>query len=193
MLKRSLYTLQKMFSYRKGLRDFYKNPSNSFAEVVDIDISALKNSGLRSIALDFDGVLAFHGAKEPLAKVNTWLQQLVATFGAENIYILSNKPTLERLNFFSKNYPGISFISGVRKKPYPDGLQKILKQADSMPEQLTLIDDRLLTGVLAALIANVRPIYISKAYTNYRNDFFAELFFVSLRKAERWLLHTFLR
>ena len=46
----------------------------------------------------------------------------VAVCGAERMFILSNRPEGPRVTWFHHHLPGVRFISGVRKKPYCDGL-----------------------------------------------------------------------
>jgi hypothetical protein len=48
-----------------------------------------------------------------------------------------------------------------------------------------MVDDRLLTGCLAALEAGARPCYIRRPYIAFRHRPLAELFFMLLRRAER--------
>jgi len=48
-----------------------------------------------------------------------------------------------------------------------------------------MVDDRLLTGCLAALVAGARPCYIRRPYISFSHRPLAELFFWMLRRAER--------
>src|SRR5512138_1850004 len=101
----------------------------------------LHKEGVTVLALDFDGVLAPHGRQEPLPQVAEWLSRCSQIFGQDRLYILSNKPTAERREWFSSHFPGIRFISGVRKKPYPDGLLKVIELSGVRPDQVMLLDD----------------------------------------------------
>ncbi|GAM10495.1 hypothetical protein OR1_02784 [Geobacter sp. OR-1] len=153
-----------------------------------ISPEALKQSGVTVLALDFDGVLAPHGRPEPVAEITEWLANCCTVFGPDRIYILSNKPTRERIDWFNSRFPGMRFISGVRKKPYPDGLDKVIEQAAATPAEVILLDDRLLTGVLATCLAGTRVAYINRPYTDFRNNPVQELFFAALRTVERILI-----
>ena len=53
---------------------------------------------------------------------------------------------------------------------------------------LLMVDDRLLTGCLAAINAGARPCYIRRPYASYRHRPVAELFFSLLRRVERILV-----
>lgn len=153
--------------------------------ILAIDPARLNDDGIAALALDFDGVLAPHGYPAPLSETKQWLTRCAAVFGEEQLFILSNKPTEERRRWFSEHYPRIRFISGVRKKPYPDGLKKIAELADVPPSAILMVDDRLLTGCLGAINAGARPCYIRHPYISFRHRPLAELFFMLLRTGER--------
>ena len=137
------------------------------------------------MALDFDGVLAGHGFPAPLPEAVYWMKRCEAVFGGSRIFILSNKPTDGRRQWFAENFPAMRFISGVRKKPYPDGLNKTGELAGVPLFSIMMVDDRLLTGCLAALVAGARPCYIRRPYVSFNHRPLAELFFMLLRVGER--------
>ena len=116
---------------------------------VDVDLNKLQAEGLRALVFDFDGVLAPHAGAVPSIETQAVLTEALQLFGAGHIYILSNKPSVERLEYFKQYYPGIVFIGGVRKKPYPDGLEKVSALGGYASGQIALLDDRLMTGGLA--------------------------------------------
>jgi predicted HAD superfamily phosphohydrolase YqeG len=146
---------------------------------------ALCSSGIAALALDFDGVLAGHGAPVPLPETVAWMKRCQEVFGGERMFILSNKPTEERVRWFAENFPAMRLISGVRKKPYPDGLKKTGELAGVPLSSILMVDDRLLTGCLAALVAGARPCYIRRPYVSFDFRPGAELFFWLLRMTER--------
>jgi predicted HAD superfamily phosphohydrolase YqeG len=159
------------------------------ASILTLDPEALQSSEkISALALDFDGVLAAHGAPEPLPEAIKWMEQCQSVFGGDRIFILSNKPTDERRQWFAENFPAMRFISGVRKKPYPDGLNKTGALAGVPLSQILMVDDRLLTGCLAALVAGARPCYIRHPYVSFEHRPLAELFFMMLRSMERLLI-----
>jgi len=153
--------------------------------VLSLDPEQLKSSGIAALALDFDGVLAHHGASHPLPEAVGWLKKCQSVFGGERIFILSNKPTEGRKAWFKEHFPAFRFIANVRKKPYPDGLNKTGELAKVPPDSILMVDDRLLTGCLAAINAGVRPCYIRQPYVSYSHRPVAELFFMLLRSGER--------
>ena len=135
--------------------------------------------------LDFDGVMAAHGAKSPEKEVSTWLKNLMNECPGIKFYILSNNPWTIRLQFFKTHFPEIQFVSNVRKKPYPDGMLKISKLSGISAENIAIVDDRLLTGCLAAEIAGCKAIWIYKPYVDYKQHRLQELFFQILRFIEK--------
>ena len=170
--------------HRRHLRRILdETPASSC--ILALDPVALKSSGIAALTLDFDGVLAHHGAPAPLPEAVEWMKRCEAVFGGERIFILSNKPTEGRRRWFAEQFPAMRFISGVRKKPFPDGLNKTGELAGVPLSSIMMVDDRLLTGCLAALAAGARPCYIRRPYACFTCRPFAELFFWKLRVLER--------
>lgn len=150
----------------------------------EIDLEALKSDGVRALVFDFDGVLAAHGATHPLPQTQDVLAAALRLFGDGHVYILSNKPSPERLLWFEEHFPKIVFVGGVRKKPYPDGLEKISELGGYLPEQVALLDDRLLTGGLACLTFGAKFVYITKPFVDFSRHPLKETFFAVLRRLE---------
>ncbi|MEI7817147.1 MAG: hypothetical protein WCI45_08135 [Desulfuromonadales bacterium] len=170
--------------HRHELRQLLDHtPAN--AAILELDPTVMQLSGIKALALDFDGVLAHHGAPVPLPEAVSWMKQCEAVFGGNMIFILSNKPTEERRQWFADNFPAMRFISGVRKKPYPDGLNKTGELAGVPLSSVMMVDDRLLTGCLAALAAGAIPCYIRHPYVSFNHRPAAELCFSILRTLER--------
>jgi predicted HAD superfamily phosphohydrolase YqeG len=185
MLKRSSYTFIETLKNRKQIKAISNNQKLSNITLLTSD--NLADNNIKYLALDFDGVLASHGKQAINAEVKVWLDDFVTKFDEGKIFILSNKPTNERLDFFKAHYPKITFISDVRKKPYPDGLNKIIHILGCKPQELALVDDRLLTGCLACIIAKCYPILIMNPYVDRENYTVSERFFSMLRTVEQKL------
>lgn len=164
-----------------GLLD--TTPKN--CSILSLQPDELKRSGVQALALDFDGVLSPHGFQLPLNETEEWLKRCITVFGQERIFILSNKPTTERSDWFDRNFNRMRFVSGVRKKPYPDGLLLISNLAAVPVSSILMVDDRLLTGCLAAINAGARPCYIRNPYVSFKYRPVTELFFITLRSIER--------
>lgn len=187
ILYRMAYATQMAWRHRKALRAYRQDPALQCAGLRDLDPLALRTQGIQALALDFDGVLASHGELGVHPEIESCLNNFMQIFGADRIFVLSNKPSAARADYFAGRYPGVRWIFAPRKKPYPDGLQEILALTGLAAEQLMMVDDRLLTGILAALIAKTRACYISDPYIDLAKRPLTELFFMGLRKLERAL------
>ncbi len=153
--------------------------------IFSLDLQRLASEGIRVLALDFDGVLAHHGADTPQPEAIAWLRAAAELFGEERLFILSNKPTAVRKAWFAGHFPSLRLIGGVRKKPYPDGLITIATKAQVPLSSVLMVDDRLLTGCLAALNAGARPCWINRPTVSFAARPLAELVFMLLRKVEQ--------
>ena len=94
------------------------------------------------------------------------------------------------MSWFRERLPEIRFISGVRKKPYPDGLKKTGELASVPLSSILMVDDRLLTGCLAAIISGSVPYYVRMPFRGFGKNAHKELFFAFVRSAERLFVRT---
>jgi len=186
IITRSLYTLRMAVQHWGCVRRAY-HTRHALKQITALDPLQLPDLGVKVLVLDFDGVLAADGAHQPLPKVQQWLDHCVRLLGTEQVFILSNQPRAQRLAWFDEQYPGVRFISGVRKKPYPDGLHTIQQQTGVASQAILLIDDRLLTGVLAACIAQTQVMHIREPYVEFWQHPIHEGFFKLLRGVEKLL------
>lgn len=187
MIYRIWYALSMIRQHCKTLKAYNQDPSLQVNSVLQLVPTVLKAQGIRAIVVDFDGVLAPHGENCPNSNLEDWLNSCVHSFGLGRVFILSNKPTLRRQAYFTEHFTGIEFVIG-KKKPYPDGILKIAKITDLIPAELLVVDDRLLTGVLAAIIAGASARYVVNPLANFTKRPLVESFFAALRKIERWLI-----
>jgi|APSaa5957512535_1039671.scaffolds.fasta_scaffold81313_1 uncharacterized protein len=184
MMSRFIYSIQQAFKYRQALINI-KDRGMAIKKLIDINQAWLDEQNVQTLVLDFDGVMATHGEELPCEEVVQWLNALSNTMPQKNIYILSNKPTLLRKQYFQEHYPEITFVAGVRKKPYPDGMNAVAELSKVSPEYIALVDDRLLTGCLACVIAGAKPIWVTEPYTNVKKHPVPETFFKVLRWMDR--------
>lgn len=180
---RWFYTLQQAWQYRFGLREIAKH--SLCQATLDLTPAYLHTHHIRILILDFDGVLAPHGEVQALPEIVTWLNHCLTAKPDMMVFILSNKPHPEREHYFRQYFPTFHFVKNVRKKPYPDGILSILNQTGLSATEAIMVDDRLLTGILAAQIAGVHGFYVTKCYHNWKKYPFRELFFTFLRKLEK--------
>lgn len=185
--RRVLYTLR-MFWLHRGELAAVHSAQPTCLGVLELSPRALHRQGIRVLALDFDGVLAPHGEIGMNAEIEAWVDECVREFGSERVFIFSNKPMPARLAYFAQRYPGLYCVRDVAKKPYPEGLQQILARSGASPHTLLMVDDRLLTGVLAACISGCRAAYVRRPMHAFRKRPLREVFFMLLRSGERGLL-----
>ena len=185
---RILYALRQGFRYRFELRQFLHDNHKHVSSVIQFDLQQSRAQGVQGIILDFDGVLAAHAEPKPREEVCLWLNQCIEIFSSQRVFILSNKPTPTREQYFLKEYPGVRFIIANRKKPYPDGINKIVQQSGLEPQALLLLDDRLGTGILATLISGIRGCLVTQPYQNFQHRPIRESFFQGLRWLDRKLV-----
>lgn len=184
MLARISYSLKICWKYRAQVAKYATDPQLQLPTILSLTRDSLVDSGVKALILDFDGVLASHAEPQPRAEVVLWLQTM-AGFPDFRMYILSNKPRPERLEFFAQYFPQIKFIVAPRKKPYPDGIQEIIRLSNLKPQQLLLIDDRIAIGMALAASTGIQARLITKPYINLAKRPLRELGFMFLRSLER--------
>lgn len=182
-----LHAIKHFPHYRAQLKVIRTDPRYSAKTVLDIDIHILKQQGIQVLALDFDGVLAYHGADKITPVICDWLQQCSTVFGEDHIYLHSNNNRPLRLQFLQQHFPQLHILRPTHKKPFPHGLHSITENTGIAPNQIVLIDDRLTTGILAACLAGCQPLHITQPYTNYRHAPIQEAIFCFLRWLENFL------
>lgn len=191
MFRRIFFTVQMAWRYRVALKQYADEAKLQLADVRDLNIEALKSQGIQVLVLDFDGVLASHGETMPETKLFDWLKLCVQILGRDRVFILSNKPTSARYQYFLEHFPGIPFMPVQRKKPYPDGLLEILVRTGVKAQELLLIDDRLFTGILASILAGTKAYWLMRPRMNFKKRPLVEAFYWCLRKGEYGLLTLF--
>jgi hypothetical protein len=190
LLNRIFYTMLASYRQRRAIAKIYRETPHRYS-TLHIRPHELKQQGIEILVLDFDGVLAEYGVSQPHLQLHSWLAECITIFGTDHIFILSNRPSPDRISYFKQHFVGVRFIKPKRKKPYPDGLEQIMQLTQRPPETLTLVDDRLLTGILAACITKTHAIYITHPYTNLSERPLQEFFFMSLRLLERFLIQSY--
>lgn len=182
---RWFFALKAGWRNREELKRFLRDPDKRVGSLAEITPERLENANVGVLVLDFDGVLAPHGAMEPLPQVKAWLRNLSNHIGEQRIALLTNKPFSSRLAYFTQEFPSIYIAHVRRKKPYPDGLLQIAEYKGIERHRLALLDDRLLTGMLATCLAYTQGLYFYKPYRNLLRRPITETFFSFLRIVER--------
>ena len=187
MLYRILYSCIQAWRYRRSLARYTSDPALQAAAVTDLSPQQLLARGIKCLVIDFDGVLAAYAKSRPIQEAELWLHACIKAFG-DKIFILSNKPTLQRKYYFATNFSTIEFVIAARKKPFPHGIDYILQKTKLMPAELLVIDDRICTGILAAAITNTHGCFITKPYADYVTHPIKEGLFYCLRRFEQWFV-----
>ena len=182
---RIYYALKEGFRCRWKIRAIARSPETTLRCITELTPEHLHRLNITHLALDFDGVLAAHGERAPRLEVSQWLADFIQKWPAGKIYLLTNCPKPERFAHMQRNWPTVEIISGFSKKPYPEGLLHIASTAKVNPEVIVLVDDRLLTGMLACCLAGTQAIYITKPYACFWRRPLHEMFFGLLRFTER--------
>ena len=185
MLYRIIYTCFQSWKHRKSLADYARNNDLQVASIVDIPPQKLLEKGTKALIIDFDGVLASHDKIEPIEEAKQWLRECCKVFGSNKIFILSNKPTLARKHYFAKYFLGLNFVIAEHKKPFPYSILKIIQTTKLSSEEILLIDDRLLTGILAAVISKILGILITNPFVDYQHCPKREKVYAFVRQLER--------
>ncbi len=183
-MSRIIFAMRNGWRQRHRLKEFLTNPSLQLASLNDLTVEMIEAAHVAVVVLDFDGVLAPHDSNRPTPEAHKWLEKLCLSVGEPRVAILTNKAKPERLRYFREHFPGIQVVQGVAKKPYPDGIWEIANYRGIESSRLLLIDDRLLTGMLAATLAPCQARYFSKPLKSFRRHFFKEMFFSLLRFLE---------
>ena len=114
LFKRTLFSLRMLHCHRHALAEIYQTSSHS-CQLCQIPPLTLKQKGVTILVLDFDGVLAAHGEAYPTEELQPWLHECVDTFGSKHVFVLSNKPSPNRIAYFNHHYPSIQYITEVKK------------------------------------------------------------------------------
>jgi len=187
MMLRYIYTVQQFIVHRKILQQYATDPQLQSPTILDIAPQQLYAAGIRTMVIDFDGVLTAHAMPVPDPMVEQWLAACVACFGREQVFILSNNPIKARQEYFAADKNRAQLFISRRKKPFPDSLHAISQQCGRNPSEIMVIDDRLATGILAAIIAGTKAIFITRPCVNFAAHPVREGFFMTLRKIEQFL------
>ena len=94
IMQRFFFSIWQFFRHYAALKKVYQHAEAHVACVTDITVKFLQ--AVQVLVLDFDGVLAPHGASEPLPEVQRWLTSLMRG-KTVNVFILSNICLLKRI------------------------------------------------------------------------------------------------
>ena len=180
MISKIKYIAFYMLYYRNSIINIINK--NHISSLLEINKHFLHIHNIKILCLDFDGVLGFYKSNTILPKIKIWLKYITSIFSESCIYIISNNHYHKREKYFIDRFPGIHFIKGFPSKPYPHSLYKIVSISNINPKNILMVDDRLLTGILASCIVGTKSLYITLPYAKKS---FLEFYFHFLRFMER--------
>jgi len=185
------HTICQIWHYRTNLKSVLRDTNQHCATVLRCDPEIWFKQGVRILVLDFDGVLAAHGESCVNTDIQQWLESCINCFGENHVFLLSNRQDWSRTSYFEEKFPGICVFSVKKKKPAPDSLIEIAQQTNCSVQHLLMVDDRLMTGILSAVIAGTQYCWVRQPFYNLKKRFFTEIFFWGLRVLERLIVRYF--
>jgi len=175
-----------LFSFLEGIKHRAQLKTIPYIDnITSIDWQAQWDAGIRVVVLDFDGVLAADRQQQLCESICAVLLTIIGIYGS-HVYIFSNQPTPQRQAYFAEHFPHIQFLVA-KQKPYPDGLLSVIIQEQVSPEKIVLVDDRVLTGGLAATLAGIECILIKNPTISFSDNPLREIVFFIIRIIERGL------
>lgn len=192
-IKLFLYVIKKAYLNRLELQSFLYQKEKNRKCITDIDLNSIEKSGIKSLVLDFDGVISPHDHYIPSKSITIWLKKAIKIFGSGKIFILSNNSkNADRIKYFNKNFKEIIFIKNRYMKPYPYDICNVLKKNNIKTfKSIMIIDDRLLTGILLSLIIKTEAIFITSPLVDTKNNIIKETYMSYLRKIDKIICKTF--
>ena len=124
--------------------------------IFNIDISALKEAGIRLLLADLDNTLVPYGVPLPTHEVCAWKKRL--NEHGITLFVLSNNRRANRPRVFSEGLD-VPFI-GHAGKPKTGNFYKAMEQMGMTAEQTALVGDQIFTDVLGGNCAGVTTILV---------------------------------
>lgn len=169
-------------------KNYINQSAIKIASIFDISADFLKKYQIKALVFDFDGVLNSDNTLLIDDDVATLLSNLTENY---QVAVHSNAELPERKKYFSIHFPKIHWVNNPPKKPSPDALKKLSQTWNLPVSAILMVDDRLLTGGLAAFRAKSQFAWVTHPVTNYKSNLIRELFFTVVRFLEKIILHFF--
>lgn len=159
----------------------YRKTSHKLKTLLDITPHFCKTHHIEGLVFDFDAVLNTDGELLIHPSYQRHFSSLLEHFP---VAIYSNAHLPQRKKAMLEAYPNLTWLEIPPKKPSAQRLEEISNIWSLKPQNILMIDDRILTGGLSAYRAGTQFAHIIKPITCYRKRFFRELFFALLRALE---------
>ncbi len=131
------------------------SPDMEAASIASVDVSELKNLGIRGIIFDVDNTLTRYHGKSLDSAIEQNFRRMSAEF---KTCIISNS-TRERRDAL-EGYFGIPVVKCPVKKPHPDAFNYALNLLGTSASETAMIGDRLLTDIAGANRAGLYSIKV---------------------------------
>mmetsp|Transcript_24566 Transcript_24566/g.77031 ORF Transcript_24566/g.77031 Transcript_24566/m.77031 type:complete len:207 (-) Transcript_24566:81-701(-) len=146
-------------------------PTVEAPTISEVDFAALRSLGVVAVVFDKDNTLTAPYAKEVHPLCEAGLRECVATFGRENLAILSNSAgTLDDEDFaaaaaFEKTLD-LPVIRHAVKKPGKECMDEVVKHFETAsgeklsPSKIAMVGDRLLTDIVFGNLYDARTVHV---------------------------------
>lgn len=185
-LEQAVFTLSEASERRPELKKVLKEQGYSIKTIADLDPQVLYDQGIRVVVFDFDGVLApqddLHVLEPELKKLADFCQ----VFSQQNVIMWSNNPIPARMLALQAQFPDVEWLDD-KPKPHPDAILQLIQVKACDPKVVMVIDDRLLTGILAGILAGTQVRLVTNPKIRKRGNFIVEVGFILLRKIEQFV------
>src|SRR3989344_5042959 len=133
-------------------------PHDIAASLETVDIEKLRRCGIEALVIDYDGVIVpYHSINFPPAQKIAKLRDLAEAF---EVAILSNRKG-KLFDILRAALPQYPIISSEKMKPDPEPYHCALTYLNKRPEEVALIEDRLITGVAGGNKIGMHTVWIT--------------------------------
>ena len=135
----------------------YLRPNMVYESVYDIDYELLRDDGIKHLFFDIDNTLISYKENGVSLECLNLFNSL-STMGFENIILISNNSSTERVEKVAKQLklPAISFAC----KPFVFTMRRIVNDYNVPVNESVLVGDQLLTDVLLANTMGMSSIFV---------------------------------
>lgn len=154
--KKTNKELQDRSSFLIGFFVNYFKPSAFLPSISKIDLSMLKNQGIKLIICDLDNTLVPHYTKFPTQNIIKFVEEIKEK---EFEFIIISNNTKKRVSSFSEKLNLSEFIWNA-KKPFPFSIKKTINKLGVKPQETVVIGDMIITDILAANLSHTQSILI---------------------------------
>lgn len=133
----------------------FLKPDFNLKNIYDIDLSLLKELGIKAIFFDLDSTIMVSKSAEYSEKMENWLQEVKKDFF---IAVISNNKKSEYIEKV-KNISNFLII-GNAKKPSTKVIRKVLADINILAEEVVIVGDRPLTDIFAGQRLGAKTILV---------------------------------